>query len=110
MKLAMIGLGRMGSNMATRLMRGGHELVGYDRNAEAVSKLSQAGAAKAGSLEEAAAAMTAGERIFWVMLPAGEVTESTIAAIAKLCSEGDIVIDGGNTFYRTTCAAPAPTS
>ena len=61
MKLAMIGLGRMGSNMATRLLRGGHQLVGYDRSDEAVSKLAQAGASKAGSLEEAAAAMTAGE-------------------------------------------------
>ena len=100
MKLAMIGLGRMGSNMATRLMRGGHELVGFDRNADAVGKLAEAGAAKAGSLEEAAGQMSAGERIFWVMLPAGEITETTIDAIAKLCDEGDIIIDGGNTFYK----------
>ena len=100
MKLAMIGLGRMGSNMATRLMRGGHELVGFDQSADAVSKLADAGAAKAGSLEEAAAAMPAGERIFWVMLPAGEITETTIASLCKLCSEGDIVIDGGNSFYK----------
>ena len=100
MKLAMIGLGRMGSNMATRLMRGGHELVGFDQNADAVGKLADAGAAKAGSLEEAAGQMEAGQRIFWVMLPAGEITETTIAAICKLCSEGDIVIDGGNTFYK----------
>ena len=100
MKLAMIGLGRMGSNMATRLMRGGHELVGFDQNADAVSKLGDAGASKAGSLEEVARAMPAGERIFWVMLPAGEITESTIDKIAKLCSEGDIIIDGGNSFYK----------
>ncbi len=100
MKLAMIGLGRMGSNMATRLMRGGHELVGFDRNSDAVSKLGEAGAAKAGSLEEAAGQMAAGERVFWVMLPAGEITEGVIRDIAKLASEGDIIIDGGNTFYK----------
>ena len=100
MKLAMIGLGRMGSNMATRLMRGGHELIGFDKSADAVKKLAEAGAASAASLEEAARAMPAGERIFWVMLPAGEITETTVMAIAKLCSEGDIIIDGGNTFYK----------
>ena len=100
MKLAMIGLGRMGSNMATRLMRGGHELVGFDQNVDAVSKLGDAGASKAGSLEEAAKAMPPGERIFWVMLPAGEITQTTIDKIAALCSEGDIIIDGGNTFYK----------
>ena len=100
MRLAMIGLGRMGSNMAMRLMRGGHELIGFDRNPDAVKKLADEGATAAASLEAAAAAMPAGERIFWIMLPAGEITESTVDAVAKLCAPGDILIDGGNTFYK----------
>ena len=100
MRLAMIGLGRMGSNMATRLMRGGHALVGFDRNAEAVKALAEAGATPASSLEEVAGALTPGERIFWIMLPAGEITEATVDAVAKLCAPGDIIVDGGNTFYK----------
>ena len=100
MKLAMIGLGRMGSGMAQRLMRGGHEVVGFDQNPEAVKTLADAGAAGADSLEAAAQAMPAGQRIFWVMLPAGEITETTVLKIAKLASEGDIIIDGGNSFYK----------
>ena len=100
MKLAVIGLGRMGYNIGLRLMRGGHEVVGFDQNADTVNKLGDEGGTGAGSLEEAAQAMAAGERIFWVMLPAGEITETTIMSLAKSCSEGDIIIDGGNTFYK----------
>ena len=100
MKLAVIGLGRMGYNIGLRLMRGGHEVVGFDQNADTVKKFAGEGATGTGSLEGAAKTMPAGERIFWVMLPSGEITETTIAALAKLCGEGDIIIDGGNTFYK----------
>jgi len=99
MRLAMIGLGRMGANIARRLMRGGHEIVAFDRDAKAVAELAGEGAVGAASLEEVAAKFE-GQRIFWVMLPAGAPTETTIEALIKLASEGDIIIDGGNTFYR----------
>lgn len=97
MRLAMIGLGRMGANIARRLMRGGHEIVAYDRSAEAVQALE--GAIAATSLEDVAAKLES-PRIFWVMLPAGDPTESTIAALLELAGPGDIIIDGGNTFYK----------
>ena len=100
MRLAMIGLGRMGSNMATRLMRGGHEVIGFDQSPEAVKSAVGEGAEGAASLEEAAAAMPAGERIFWIMLPSGAITEGVVDAVAKLCAPGDILIDGGNSFYK----------
>ena len=99
MRLAVIGLGRMGANIARRLMRGEHEVVAFDRDPKAVEMLAGEGATPAASLEEVAKAMD-GQRIFWVMLPAGGPTEDTINALIKLASPGDIIIDGGNTFYR----------
>ena len=99
MRLAMIGLGRMGSNLARRLMRGGHEIVGYDRNEPAVASLASDGATGARSLEDIVAKL-ASPRIFWVMLPAGPPTEDTIAKLAGLAEPGDIVIDGGNSFNK----------
>src|SRR5690606_19528591 len=82
-----------------RLMRGGHEIVGFDHNAAAVAALDAEGAAVAGSLQELAATLQA-PRIFWVMLPAGAPTESTIEALIALAAPGDILIDGGNSFYK----------
>jgi len=99
MRLAMIGLGRMGANIARRLMRGGHEIVAFDRNAEAVSGLAGEGAIAATSLEDIAGKLQS-PRIFWVMLPAGGPTESTIETLTGLIEPGDIIIDGGNTFYK----------
>jgi len=99
MRLAMIGLGRMGANIARRLMRGGHEIVAFDRDAQAVAELAGEGAVAADSLEDVAAKF-AGQRIFWVMLPAGGPTESTIEALVALAAPGDIIIDGGNSFYK----------
>ena len=99
MKLAMIGLGRMGGNIALRLMRAGHQVVAYDRNAEAVAALAKQGATGADSLEDLAAKLDT-PAIYWVMLPAGAPTESTIEALAALARPGDIVIDGGNSFYK----------
>ncbi|WP_420141651.1 phosphogluconate dehydrogenase (NAD(+)-dependent, decarboxylating) [Sphingomonas sp.] len=99
MRIAMIGLGRMGANIARRLMRAGHELVVYDRNAEAVDGLAKEGAIAATGLEDVKAKL-ATPAVFWVMLPAGGPTESTITDIAALADAGDVVIDGGNTFYK----------
>ncbi|WP_062012691.1 phosphogluconate dehydrogenase (NAD(+)-dependent, decarboxylating) [Aureimonas sp. AU4] len=99
MQIAIIGLGRMGGNIARRLMSHGHECLVYDRSAETVSALSGEGARGAGSLEELAAGFS-GRRVFWVMLPAGEPTEGAIRDLAGLASEGDVIIDGGNTFYK----------
>ena len=99
MRLAMIGLGRMGANIARRLMRGGHEIVAYDRNAPAVEGLVGEGATGASSLEDITAKLD-GPRVYWVMLPAGDPTEQTIAKLMEQASPGDIIIDGGNTFYK----------
>ncbi len=99
MKLAMIGLGRMGAGIARRLMRDGHEVVGWDRDAVAVAALMNDGAVAAESLTDAVAKLAA-PRIVWVMLPAGMPTESTVEALTELLEKDDIVIDGGNTFYK----------
>ncbi len=97
MQLGIIGLGRMGANIGRRLMRGGHTVVGYDANAAAVKALE--GATGAASLEDLVQKLEA-PRAVWVMLPAGKITEDTIAALGKLLDKGDCVIDGGNSFYK----------
>ena len=99
MKLAMIGLGRMGANITRRLMRGGHEVVVFDRNARAVEALVEEGARAATSLAAAASQLPT-PRIFWVMLPAGEPTETTVDLLKAEAETGDIIIDGGNSFYK----------
>jgi 6-phosphogluconate dehydrogenase len=97
MQIAMIGLGRMGANIARRLMKNGHTVVGYDHSADAVKKLE--GATAASSLEDAVAKLAA-PRTVWVMLPAGKITEETIATLGGLLSKGDVIIDGGNTMFK----------
>ena len=99
MKLGIIGLGRMGGNMAQRLIAGGHEVVAYDRDSAAVAGLAREGAEGAGSLEELATKLPS-PAIFWVMLPAGAITESVMRDIADIAKSGDIVIDGGNSFWK----------
>ncbi|HTI31242.1 MAG TPA: decarboxylating 6-phosphogluconate dehydrogenase [Sphingomonas sp.] len=99
MQLAMIGLGRMGANIGRRLMRGGHGIVAFDRNQASIDTLAGEGATAASSLEDAVAKLTA-PKIVWVMLPAGVPTEDTVQALIKLLGDGDIIIDGGNSFYR----------
>ncbi len=99
MQLAIIGLGRMGANIARRLMRSGHRVVAFDRDRSQVDALAAEGVIGADGLEDIVARLDP-PRIFWVMLPAGAPTESTIEALLGLASPGDIVIDGGNTFYR----------
>jgi 6-phosphogluconate dehydrogenase len=99
MQLGVIGLGRMGGNIARRLMRGGHECVVYDRDAAGVEAVAKDGAKAAKSLDDMIAQLQA-PRAIWVMLPAGAPTDETIATLAEKLSPDDVVIDGGNTFYR----------
>lgn len=99
MKIVMIGLGRMGGNMARRLMEKGHEIVALDRDREVVAKLVEAGAESATSIDEARV-KAGGTVVWWVMVPAGEITDGVIAGIGEGAAEGEIVIDGGNTFYK----------
>ena len=99
MKIGLIGLGRMGGNIARRLMKNGHEVVAYDRDAEAVKKLSGDGAIAADSLDDMRSKLDT-PAIWWVMLPSGDPTEQTVAAIADKAAKGEVIIDGGNTFYK----------
>ncbi len=99
MKLAMVGLGKMGANMATRLLRGGHEIIAFDLNEDAIQKAEDEGAEGARTLAEVAEKLTA-PRVVWVMVPAGEITESVISELGELLSNGDTIIDGGNTLYK----------
>jgi 6-phosphogluconate dehydrogenase len=99
MQLGVVGLGRMGGNIARRLMRDGHACVVYDRDARSVSDVAGDGATAAADLADLVAKLAA-PRAVWVMLPAGKPTDETIAALGELLAEGDAVIDGGNTFYR----------
>jgi len=97
MQIAIVGLGRMGANIARRLMKNGHDVVGYDAAPEAVKGLE--GATGASSLQDVVAKL-ASPRTVWVMLPSGKITEETIAALGGLLSRGDTIIDGGNTFFK----------
>jgi 6-phosphogluconate dehydrogenase len=99
MELAMIGLGKMGLNMATRLARGGHRVVGFARTAATVDEAIKNGAEGAHSLKEAVGKLKS-PRIVWLMVPAGQVTDDTIQELSTLLSKGDIVIDGGNSNYK----------
>ena len=99
MQLGFVGLGRMGLNMVTRLARAGHKVVAYDRSPEAVTRAGTAGAEGAASLEELVSTLVAPKAI-WLMVPAGDATESTVNALAPLLSAGDIVIDGGNSNFH----------
>ena len=101
MKIAMVGLGKMGANMAQRLIEHGHEVVAYDLNADARAGAAAFGAQPVATLEELAAALEP-PRVAWVMVPAGPATNSTITTLAGLFESGDVVIDGGNSNYKET--------
>jgi len=99
MQLGMIGLGRMGANMARRLMRNGHSVVAYDRSADAVKQLAGEGATGADSLDAMIKAMPKPRHI-WIMVPAGGPTESTVEELGTKLEAGDTIIDGGNSYFK----------
>src|SRR5579863_2894747 len=99
MELGLIGLGKMGANMAERLRLAGHKVVGFDFNAEAVAKLTASGNVGVSSLEDLVANLSA-PRAVWIMVPQGAPVDETIAKLLPLMSHGDTFIDGGNSNYR----------
>ena len=99
MQLGFVGLGKMGLNMVTRLARGGHQIVAFDRSPAAVAQAAAAGAAGVASLAELVAALSP-PRAVWVMVPSGPATESTVLDLGTLLSVGDVVIDGGNSNFH----------
>jgi len=101
MRLAMIGLGRMGGNMTERLMKGGHEVVAFDRTREVVDKYVKQGATPAYAVTDVAAQLK-GPRIVWIMVPAGKPVDDTIALLLPGLSKGDVIIDGGNSNFHDT--------
>ena len=103
MRIGMVGLGRMGSNMTTRLLEGGHEVVVFDLDSDAVRAASEAGANPAESLEDLVAQLDR-PRAIWIMVPSGSPTATTLDALADLLEADDVVIDGGNTRYTDTIA------
>jgi 6-phosphogluconate dehydrogenase len=98
-QLGMVGLGRMGANLVRRLMRDGHDCVVYDVNPDPIKVLAGEGASGASSLKELAEKLDA-PRTVWVMVPAGEITETTVKEVAEVLDKGDAIIDGGNSYYR----------
>jgi 6-phosphogluconate dehydrogenase len=99
MQIGIIGLGRMGMNMALRLLKGRQTVIAYNRSPEKVKQISKKGAKGAYSLEELAGQLKP-PRVVWIMLPAGRPVDATIAELKKLLKKGDIIIDGGNSFYQ----------
>jgi len=99
MQLGVVGLGRMGGSIVQRLQRHGHSCVVYDRNADAVTALTRKGAAGSNGLKDLAAKLTA-PRAVWLMLPAGEATEDAVTQLRGVLQSGDVIIDGGNSFYK----------
>ena len=101
MQLGLIGLGKMGGNMAERLRLNGHQVVGFDFNAEAVAKLTASGNVGVNSLEDLAKNLK-GRKAIWMMVPQGKPVDDTIAKLEPLLNPGDILIDGGNSYYKET--------
>ena len=99
MRLGMVGLGRMGANMTRRLLRGGHEVVVTDLNAENVQRISGEGALSSSSLDDFVSKLGK-PRVAWLMVPAGDATEKTVQALAQRMQPGDILIDGGNSYFK----------
>jgi 6-phosphogluconate dehydrogenase len=100
MQIGVIGLGRMGGNITRRLMKAGHHCVVFDADAKPREALAQEGATAVGSLAEVVKALDEKPRAVWVMLPAGKVTEETVEQLGRLLESDDIIIDGGNSFYK----------
>ncbi|MHB8461705.1 MAG: phosphogluconate dehydrogenase (NAD(+)-dependent, decarboxylating) [Vulcanimicrobiaceae bacterium] len=105
MQIAMVGLGKMGANMTTRLLNGGHHVVVYDRSDTAVAACVAGGAVGSTSLKDLVGKLTESPKVVWVMVPSGKPTDDTIDTLAALLAPGDIIIDGGNTNYKDGLAA-----
>jgi len=101
MQLGMVGLGRMGANMTERLLNGGHQIVAYDRDPQAVTRVTSKGAVAADSMHSLVAQLGSPKAV-WIMVPAGEPVDETIHSLLVELEEGDLVIDGGNSNYRDT--------
>jgi len=99
MQLGFVGLGKMGLNMVTRLVSGGHEIVAYDRDSTAIARAESAGARGAATLQ-ALVAQLSPPRAVWLMVPAGDPTESSVSALAGILSPNDVIIDGGNSNFH----------
>lgn len=100
MQIGMVGLGKMGANMTTRLQQGGHSVVVYDRSADAVKQSAAGGATPSASLADLVSALTSMPKIVWVMVPSGKPTDETIDELAAHLGTGGIIVDGGNTNYQ----------
>jgi len=100
MQIGVVGLGRMGANIARRLMRAGHSSVVWDANKSAIESLGKDGATTAAGLQDLVSKLSGSPRAVWIMLPAGKITEDTINTVAGMLDKGDIIIDGGNTNYK----------
>ena len=101
MDIAMIGLGKMGLNMTSRLVKGGHRVLGNARTVESIHKGEAVGAEGLYALENLATALKA-PRVVWVMVPSGKITDDTLEKVSQILSPGDIIIDGGNSNYKDT--------
>ncbi len=100
MRIGVVGLGRMGGNIARRLMRAGHDCVVFDASAQAAQAIAKDGATAAASLADLVQKLGPAPRAVWVMLPAGHITAETVTALGDLLGHGDLVIDGGNSYFR----------
>ena len=100
MQIGMIGLGKMGGNMSRRLMQAGHGCVVYARSDKTRESLAKDGATAASSVADVVKRLEPGPRAIWLMLPAGQVTDDMVTTLGGLLSAGDIIIDGGNSFYK----------
>src|SRR5215831_7214529 len=101
MDVGMVGLGKMGANMAERLVRGGHRVVGFARTPDTVAAAEARGVVGAHSLEELVAKLDP-PRVVWLMVPAGPTVDTTLTSLLPLLAAGDVVVDGGNSYYRDT--------
>src|SRR5881394_1713623 len=99
MQLAMLGLGRMGGNMAQRLLQGGHKVIAYDVDPRRAAELATLGAAPATTVDEVIAALQP-PRVCWTMVPSGRITEELVTSLAARMQRGDVIVDGGNSYYK----------
>jgi 6-phosphogluconate dehydrogenase len=104
MQLGLIGLGRMGANIARRLMRHGHQAIVFDRDSKTVASLASDGAVGAAGIDQLVHKLSRPQAV-WMMLPAGEITETAIAQLGTLLEAGDVILDGGNSFWKDDSGA-----